>query len=67
MIDDRNEHPDEVTALRRRVAELEELVRQRDATIEQCETVIRKLRERVGKGFRGEVLAFSDSIKDLLT
>jgi hypothetical protein len=67
MTEQRDKEPDQLTALRRKVVELEQAIEQRDASIRQCEAVIRKLRERVGNGFRGEVLAFSDSIKSLLS
>lgn len=52
--------------MRERIDELERALKQRDTTARQCEAVIKKLRERVGNGFRGEVRAFSDSIKGLL-
>jgi hypothetical protein len=55
-----------VAALRKRIGGLELIIEQRDATLRRCEAVILKLRDRVGDGFRGEVRAFSDSIKDLL-
>ena len=58
--------PIQIEQLRQRVSELELRVQRRDATIVQCEAVIKKLRERVGIGFRDEVLAFSDSIRGLL-
>lgn len=56
----------ELAQMRQRVKELECTLEQRDAAVRQCEAVIRKLRDRVGNGFRGEVRAFSDSIKGLL-
>ena len=56
----------EIAQMRQRVKELESALARRDAALRQCEAVIKKLRDRVGNGFRGEVLAFSDSIKGLL-
>lgn len=66
MTETRVENLDHVAALRGRIDELERAIARRDATIRQCEVVIKKLRERVGNGFRGEVRAFSDSLKGLL-
>lgn len=66
MTETRNENIDQLGGMRQRISELERSVAQRDAAIRQCEAVIKKLRERVGNGFRGEVRAFSDSIKGLL-
>ncbi len=57
---------DQIAQLRQRIIELEGCIQQQDATVQQCEAVIRKLRKRVGNGFRDEVRAFSDSIKGLL-
>jgi hypothetical protein len=66
MTETREENTDQIAALRRRINELECGIEQRDAAVRQCEAVIKKLRERVGNGFRSEVLAFSGSIKGLL-
>lgn len=67
MTETRDENLDQVAALRRKINELECGIEQRDAAVRQCEAVIKKLRKRVGNGFRGEVRAFSESIKGLLS
>lgn len=66
MTETRDLNPDQIAAMFGRIKDLERALEQRDAAVRQCEAVIRKLRERVGDGFRGEVRAFSDSIKGLL-
>lgn len=66
MTDACNEYLDALEKMRQRVNELERVLEQRDAAVLQCAAVIKKLRERVGNGFRGEVRAFSESIKGLV-
>lgn len=66
MTETRDVSPDQITAMFGRIKDLERALEQRDAAVRQCEAVIQKLRDRVGNGFRGEVRAFSDSIKGLL-
>ena len=66
MTETRDENLALLAQMRGRIDALERALEQRDAAARQCEAVIKKLRERVGNGFRGEVRAFSDSIKGLL-
>lgn len=66
-------HHDELSRLRASIAARDAEIAKRDAALDklraeirQCDDVIRRLRQRVGEGFRAEVRAFSDSIKDQL-
>lgn len=66
MIETRDESLEQVGALLLRICALEHIIEQRDASLDRCEAALQKMRERVGAGFRGEVRALSDSIKDLI-
>jgi hypothetical protein len=65
-IDLRTTH-EQLAACQARIAELDAIIAAKDAKLAKFKLVFHRQRERIGRGWRHEVLEFSDSLKDMLT